>query len=131
VSERTIPAPPVNKETERFWAAAADGRLLIGRCRSCGQAHYYPRTLCPFCLGETDWEAASGDGVIYTYSVQRRGPGAPYAIGYVTLSEGPSLLTNFVECDFDALRCGEAVRLIWAQTEGAPVPVFRPVASTG
>lgn len=127
MSERTIPAPAVNPETKAFWDAAAEGRLTIGRCRICETAHHYPRTLCPVCLGETDVETASGEAVIYTVSVQRRGPGAPYAIGYVTLAEGPSLLTNFVDCDFDALRCGQPVRLAWRPTEGGPpVPVFTP-----
>ena len=129
MSGRNIPAPGVNPESKRFWEAAAQGTLLIGRCRQCGEAHYYPRALCPFCEGESDVEAASGEGVIYTYSVQRRGPGAPYAIGYVTLAEGPSVLTNFVDCDFDALRVDQPVKLTWAQTEGAPVPVFTPAAS--
>ena len=125
MSERTIPPPNVNPETKRFWEAAAEGRLLIGRCRACGRAHYYPRARCPECWGETDWEPASGQAVIYTFSVQRRGPGAPYAIGYVTLAEGPSLLTNFVDCDYDALAVGQAVRLAWRPTEGGPpVPVF-------
>lgn len=127
MTERTLPPPTVNPETKPFWEAAAEGRLLIGRCRQCGRAHYYPRARCPVCFGEADREPASGEGVIYTVSVQRRGPGAPYAIGYVTLVEGPSLLTNFVDCDFDALRCGQAVRLAWRPTEGGPpVPVFTP-----
>jgi hypothetical protein len=37
------------------------------------------------------------------------------------------MLTNFVGCDFDALRIGQAVRLVWSETEGGPpVPTFTP-----
>ena len=28
----------------------------------------------------------------------------PYAIAYVTLAEGPTMMTNIVDCDLDAMR---------------------------
>jgi hypothetical protein len=126
-SDRTIPAPPVNPETKPFWDAAAEGRLLIKRCRSCGQAHYYPRAICPFCFVEaTEWLPASGRGIIYSYSVMRRVP-VPYAIAYVTLEEGVTMMTNIVDCDLDAIRIGQAVKVVFRPTEGGPpVPMFTP-----
>lgn len=126
-SDRTIPAPPVSPETKPFWDAAAEGRLLIKTCRSCGQAHYYPRAICPFCFGEaTEWLPASGRGIIYSYSVMRRVP-VPYAIAYVTLEEGVTMMTNIVDCDLDAIRIGQAVKVVFRPTEGGPpVPMFTP-----
>ncbi|HEY4908260.1 MAG TPA: zinc ribbon domain-containing protein, partial [Methylomirabilota bacterium] len=47
--ERKIPAPEANPETRPFWEAAAAGRLLIGKCKTCGKPHYYPRAICPLC----------------------------------------------------------------------------------
>src|ERR1700733_992408 len=92
---RAIPAPPQNLESKPFWDAAAEGRFLIKRCTACGQPHWYPRTRCPFCFSaDTVWEESPGQGVIYTWTVMRRGAPQPYAIGYVTLDEGVSLLTN-------------------------------------
>lgn len=124
---RKINPPPVNTETEPFWAAAREGRFLIGRCTACGRAHYYPRALCPFCFGQAAMEEASGKGEIYTFSVTERGTPVPYAIGYVTLKEGPRILTNFVDCDLGALRIGQPVKLTWTPTEGGPpVPTFSP-----
>ncbi len=125
--ERKIPAPQVSPETQSFWNAAAEGRLLIKRCRSCGQAHYYPRPICPFCFGDTTvWREASGRGTIYSYSVMRRAP-VPYAIAYVTLEEGVSMMTNIVDCDFDAIRIGQEVKVVFRPTEGGPpVPMFAP-----
>jgi len=122
-----LPAPQRNPETKPFWEAAAAGRFLIGRCTACGKAHYYPRSLCPFCLGEAGLEEASGEGTIYTFSVTYRGAPAPFAIGYVALKEGPRLLTNFIDCDFEALAIGQPVKLKWVQTEGPPQPMFTPV----
>jgi uncharacterized OB-fold protein len=126
-AERKIPAPPVSPETEPFWAAAAAGRLLIKRCRTCSQPHYYPRSICPFCGSDrTEWQDASGRATVYSYSVMRRTP-VPYAVAYVTLEEGVTVLTNIVDCDLDAIRIGQAVRVVFRATEGGPpVPMFAP-----
>jgi uncharacterized OB-fold protein len=125
--ERTIPAPPVGPETKAFWDAAAQGKLLLKRCTACGEAHHYPRAICPFCGSErTEWTEASGRGTVYSYSVFRRAP-EPYAIAYVTLVEGPTLMTNIVDCDLDAIHVGQAVRVAFKPTEGGPpVPMFSP-----
>ena len=125
--ERKIPAPPVSPETQPFWDAAVAGRLMIKKCGGCGQAHYYPRALCPFCGSDrTTWLAASGRGTIYSYSVMRRVP-IPYALAYVTLEEGPTMMTNIVDGDLDRIRIGQAVRVVFRPTDGGPpVPMFAP-----
>ena len=127
-AERKIPAPEPNPETRPFWEAATEGRLLIGTCASCGKPHYYPRSICPICgSGDTRWVPASGRGVVYSYSVMRRVP-APYALAYVTLDEGVTMMTNIVDCDLDQIRIGQAVRLVFKPSDGGPpVPMFTPV----
>jgi hypothetical protein len=124
--DRPIPAPPVNPETQPFWDAAAAGKLLVKRCTACGEAHHYPRARCPFCGSDaTEWIEASGRGTVYSFSVFRRAP-VPYAIAYVTLAEGPTMLTNIVDGDLDAIRIGQAVRVVFKPTDGGPpVPTFR------
>ena len=125
--ERKIPAPEANPETRPFWEAAADGRLLIGKCRSCGKPHYYPRASCPLCGSDaTELVQASGRGAVYSYSVMRRVP-VQYALAYVTLDEGVTMMTNIVDCDLDAIRIGQRVRLVFKPSEGGPpVPMFTP-----
>jgi uncharacterized OB-fold protein len=126
MSERQFPAPPITPESAPFYEAAAGGRFLIARCTSCGKAIWYPRALCPFCFGATRWEEASGRGTIYSFSVMRRVT-PPYAIAYVTLDEGPTMMTNLVDCDFDTLRIGRRVRLTFRPSDGGPpVPCFAP-----
>jgi uncharacterized OB-fold protein len=124
---RKIAAPAVNIETQPFWDATAQGKLLIKKCTACGEPHFYPRGHCPFCFSDkTEWVEASGNGTIYTYSVMRRAP-VPYAIAYVTLAEGPTMMTNIVDCDLDSIKIGQAVRLVFRPSEGgAPVPMFTP-----
>ena len=125
---RNIPAPAVTIESKPFWDAATEGKFLIKRCNACGEAHWYPRALCPFCFSdETVWEESPGEGVIYSYSVMHRSPSGPYAIGYVTLKEGPAVLTNFVDVAPDGLSIGQKVKVKFQPTEnGPPVPVFAP-----
>jgi len=128
MAERKIPAPTPTPETEPFWQAAREGRFLIRVCRTCERAHWYPRALCPFCFSEnTEWREASGRGSIYTFSIMRRAK-EPYAIAYVKLDEGPTMMTNIVDCDFENIAIDQQVELVFRETEdGPPVPVFRPV----
>jgi len=125
--ERKIAAPAVTPETQPFWEAATAGRLLVKRCTACGESHHYPRPLCPFCGSDrTEWREASGRGSVYSYSVMRRAP-VPYALAYVTLDEGVTMMTNIVDCDLDAIRIGQSVRVVFKATEdGPPVPMFTP-----
>ena len=127
--ERKIIAPTPNAETEAFWTAAGEGRFMLKTCKDCGRAHWYPRAICPFCCSEaTEWTPASGNGTIYSYSVMRRVP-EPYAIAYVTLAEGPTILSNVVDCDLDAIAIGQAVTVVFRPSDGGPpVPMFKPAA---
>ncbi len=128
VSERRLVAPTVHPETKPYWDGAAQGRLMVKRCDACGEHHHYPRSHCPFCFSaRTLWREASGRGTIYSYSVMRRAE-VPYVIAYVTMDEGPTMMTNIVDCDVDTLRIGQTVKLAFRDTEGGPpLPMFTPV----
>jgi uncharacterized OB-fold protein len=101
--------------------------LLLKKCKACDVTHFYPRAVCPHCLsGDTEWYAASGKGRIYTFSVMRR-VATPFAIAYVTLDEGVTMMTNIVECDLDGIAIGQQVEVTFRKTEGGhALPVFRP-----
>ena len=123
--ERKIVAPSPFPETTPYWQAAAQGKLLVKHCAACGAYHFYPRAICPFCFSDrTEWHEASGIGTIYSFSVMRRAE-VPYAIAYVTLAEGPTMMSNVVDCDLDAIRIGQRVRLVFKPAEnGQRVPMF-------
>ena len=126
---RRYPEPSRNLETERFWAAAGEGELLLKRCRGCGETHYYPRAVCPFCLGsDTEWYPATGKGRVYSYSVMRRTE-VPYVIAYVTLEEGVTIMSNIVDCDPGSVAIDQEVTVVFKETEGGvALPLFTPVA---
>ena len=44
----------------------------------------------------------------------------------MTLDEGVTLLTNLVDCDFDALRIGDAVRVVFKPQGDLVIPMFTP-----
>jgi uncharacterized protein len=124
---RKLVAPAVYPETQEYWEGAAHGRLMVKQCSACRKHFHYPREHCPFCFSEhTLWRQASGRGTIYSYSIMRRAE-VPYVIAYVTLEEGPTLMTNIVNCDAEALHIGQAVHVTFRATDGGPpLPMFTP-----
>ncbi|GGC78152.1 Zn-ribbon domain-containing OB-fold protein [Chelatococcus reniformis] len=109
-----------------YWRSTG-GKLLLKRCKACGELHHYPRPHCPFCFSaETEWVEAAGQGTIYSYSVTRRGA-EPYAIAFVTLAEGPTLLTNIVDTPLDTIAIGQPVDVVFRDVDGVAVPMFRRV----
>ncbi len=130
--------PTPDELTQVFWDALNEGKLLIERCAACTRAHYYPRPFCPYCgSGEVGWEAASGRGTLYTWSVVRQndlppfGDRVPYVAAMVDLAEGPRMMTNVVGCAFDEIRVGMDLEAAFEEIgEGFTIPVFRPLRAS-
>jgi hypothetical protein len=115
-----------NPELAPWRAAAAEGRLLLRHCDACGKPHYYPRPICPLCFSDrTRWLECAGDGTLYSFSLQLRVE-QPYVMAYVTLAEGPTVMTRIVDCaDPSHLRIGQAAKLDLARGREFGAPVFR------
>ena len=114
-------------ETREFWTAAEQGHLLLKTCDDCKRPHWYPRAVCPLC-GSTQlrWTPASGRGTLYAFSTARRASPA-YTLAYVQLAEGPTLMTNIVDAQPDALRIGMPVAVQFRRAEeGRMMPFFTP-----
>lgn len=120
-------APTVTNEAKPFWDAAAEGKLLIQRCDSCGDAYFHPRPFCPFCLSDkTSWFEAAGTGTIYTYTVTARAPIFKIP-AMVALDEGPVIMSAIVDAEPETVRIGQRVGVTFVPTaDGPPLPVFRP-----
>ncbi|HEY6538015.1 MAG TPA: OB-fold domain-containing protein [Candidatus Dormibacteraeota bacterium] len=87
-------------------------RLLGGRCSQCGHATVPRRNACPSCHGETVGEVELGPTGSVISSVElyvpTAGVEAPYWVGLVKLSEGPTLFTRLA----GAAGPGSAVELV-------------------
>jgi len=124
--------PDIDAFTRPYWDAAAEGRLLLRRCRACARPHHYPREFCPHCWSEdVDWEPASGRATLYTWSVVHRndlppfGERVPYVAAVVDLAEGPRMMTQVVDVPEDDLRADMALEVVFRTgDDGVAVPVF-------
>jgi uncharacterized OB-fold protein len=116
----TILEPPASTAAAPFWEATRRDELVLPWCTACERPFWYPREVCPGCLGTAiDWRTASGEGEVYAVSVQHRGgPGrsesdGPYAVAIVELAEGVRVMANVVGCPPDDVAVGMAVRATW------------------
>jgi len=124
---RVMPSPGTSPDNEGFITAAREGRFMLRWCDDCSKAHWYPRAVCPHCLSsKTQWKPASGRGTVYSFSTMQR-VDPPYTLAYVTLDEGPTMMTNLVGAPADAWRIGMKVRVQFQSSDdGTPVAVFAP-----
>jgi uncharacterized OB-fold protein len=129
-----LPSP--DAETQPYWDAAKEHRLLIKRCTACGRAHFYPRPFCPHCWSEAvEWEEASGEATLYTFSIVRRNDlppfkdRVPYVIAVVELAEGVRMLSNLVEVDAADVAIGMALTVTWQDDGDFTLPVFQPAGA--
>jgi len=94
--------PKPTPETKPFWDGAKAHRLMLPWCKSCGQAHFFPRSCCPHCFEfDLEWREASGRGKLHTYVINHKAARGfeekvPYVIAVVELEEGPRMMTNLV-----------------------------------
>jgi uncharacterized OB-fold protein len=131
LSARALPAP--DHASVHYWQRAAEGKLVLQRCVTCGDYQFYPRALCASCAGETEWVDASGRGTLYTFTVirQNRSPAfkdlSPYAVGIIELEEGVRMMSNIVDCDVDRLEVGMALEvLLLKAADDVGLPFWRP-----
>ena len=125
--------PRPDADSRPFWKAAAEGRLLVQYCSSCGTPRFYPRLLCPSCHSdEHRWEQAAGTGTVYTFSVVRRAPSpafaadVPYVVALIDLDEGVRMMANVV-ADPAEVAIGDRVRVRFRPgTDDVAVPEFVP-----
>ncbi len=139
VSEVQTPAKPVpvvQPWARPFWDAAREHKLVLQHCEACDKAIHYPRMVCPHCSSNRlGWRQASGRGTIYSYTiVLNNAPSAfladmPYVVAVIELDEGVRMLSNIVDGDPNALRCGLPVEVVFEKlNEEFTLPKFRPVS---
>jgi hypothetical protein len=131
MTELPVPEPRQDPADAAYWAAAAQGVLTVPYCSSCQQYSWFPRRHCPVCGGTAvELRPVSGDGVVYSFTINRRPAGAfrdqkAVIIAYVELTEGPRVLTNLVGVDPADVRIGLPVRAVFdSSPHGAGVLRF-------
>jgi uncharacterized OB-fold protein len=127
-------SPGVTLETQPFWDATREGRLVLPRCDDCEYVIWYPRRFCPACGSRNvSWFDAAGTGTVYTYTIVTKGTGSyrdagPYVVAFVELDEGPRLMTNIVDTPTDSVAVGQRVTVVFTPTEdGTALARFRTI----
>jgi hypothetical protein len=125
----------VSPSTEPFWRAAAEHRLVVPRCTTCGTFRFPPSPFCFHCRAQdVEWIDHDGAGEIYSFTVIRHAvipqvaEALPFVAAVVELPEtnGCRLVGNVVDCDPAEVRIGLAVTLDWYDVRaGESVPAFR------
>jgi uncharacterized OB-fold protein len=134
----TLPAhlrPATRGTMAPFWDAAARGELHLPRCGHCRTWSWPPRPCCPVCSQSAlGWAAASGAGVVHTFTVVRQvadpwlAARAPYAVAMIELAEGPRIMSHVTGCAADDVHIGMRVRVAFVDAgDGLSLPVFTPV----
>jgi uncharacterized OB-fold protein len=125
-------APVPTPDSEEFWSACNDGRLLLRECESCQHRFYYPRLACPRCAQrELRWIEASGRGVVYSHTTVFTSfygsaweADLPYTVLLVDLDEGPRMLSRLVGDD-EELRAGAPVEVDFYEMGDRRYPYFK------
>ena len=129
--------PRITPETAPYWEGCREHELRLQYCGSCDHYQFYPRIICSHCMSDQlQWVAASGAGEVTSFTVVRRAvseayrPDVPYVVALVQLAEGPTMMSNVVQCDPEAVTVGMPVTVFFEDwDEQVSIPKFCPQAT--
>lgn len=127
--------PRLTTANRAFWTGGAAGELLIEYCGSCQRWAHPPTGHCPDCGGEVTAKPVSGEGTVFTYTVNMHqfhpDVPPPNLIAIVELVEQEDLRipTDIVDCEPADLYCGLPVRVRFEHHGDIYYPVFAPAGS--
>ena len=108
----------------------ADGKFMIQRSAATGKHVFYPRPFIPG-SGETDleWVEASGRGVVYSTTVNRRSPekGGTFNLALIDMDEGVRMLSRVVDIAPEDVRIVMTVTARIEELNGEPAVVWEVV----
>jgi uncharacterized OB-fold protein len=130
------PTPIPEALSSEYYAAAAQGRLVVQRCPACERLQFYPRAHCASChVGVPEWHDVSGRGVVHTFSVVRYTPNeefadeCPYVLAIVDLEEGVRMTSRIVGIAPEEVVCDMPVTVVFEARDGFTLPWFTPEAA--
>jgi uncharacterized protein len=122
----------MNKDTEPFWQAAKERRLVAPQCAVCGTFRLPPTPFCPNCQSKSvNWVDLGGDAIVYSFAVVHGFPGMPDLVlvpAVLDLPDAPGarLVSNVVDIAPADVTIGMPVRVDFSPiADGWLLPVFR------
>lgn len=130
----TRPRPSLNHDNRFWFEAAAEHRLVIQRCASCGELRHPPGPACPHC-GSFEWDTveSAGRGTVYSFVITHHPQvpafDYPLPIGLIELDEGIRLVSNVIDVEPDEVHIGMRVEVTFVDVDDElTLPQFRPAA---
>jgi uncharacterized OB-fold protein len=135
-----FPLPVADADTQPFWDAAAEHRLVVPRCSECGKWIWQPKPLCPACHAtEPVWTQVTGGGRVASWTVIHPpvlpafADTVPFVILLVELDEGVRMVGQLVDESGGllvtdgtdvGLAMGTLVGLRWREQGGVTLPAW-------
>jgi len=117
-----------------YWKKVSCEGLYLQYCINCNKYIFYPRSLCPYCLGSNlEWKKLSGKGKVFTYTIvhvsalPEFSEKTPYIYAIIELDEGVKIPTNLLDCSLEEVRVNMPVELTLIEEGGKKLPVFKPL----
>jgi hypothetical protein len=98
-------------------------RLEAGKCKKCGEVSFPPRLVCPKCKSqEFETKRLNEEGKLVTFTIIRVASDkffgtTPFAVGIVELNDGVKVTTQIADVDFDTLKIGQKVKLVFRKIQ--------------
>jgi hypothetical protein len=136
MADMTRPTPAVTPDTAPFYAAAAEGRLVVQGCLSCGRLQHPPGQLCRSCgSAGLGFRQVSGRARLWSWTVARVSfapgfdPAVPYLIACAELVEQAGLLMlsgrpGVDEGYVSRLAVGAPMHAVFPPGDGPPLVEF-------
>jgi uncharacterized OB-fold protein len=130
---RPMPRPNTYMNTQPFWEAAKNGKLVIQYCKDTGKPQFFPRPVS-MANGKRnlEWREVSGRGKVYSFTnTFSAWPGhedrVPYLVALVELEEGVRMLGNLFNVKAEDVKIDMPVRLYWEKlSEDINYPAVQP-----
>ncbi len=125
--------PELTTANREFWTGGADGRLHVPYCEPCARWVLPPEDACPRCDTPLGGRPVSGEGTVFTFTVNHHpfNPtvAPPYVIAIIQLVEQEDLrlAANVVACEPDSMALGMPVTVRFEEQPTAGDTVFVPV----
>lgn len=132
VLSRPVPVP--DADSEPFWEACREQRLVVQRCTTCGQRRFPPIGICHVCRGwDFEWVEVTR-GTIYSWVVIHHSPieslrkELPYVVAVIDLGDGVRIPTQLINVEPESVQAGIEVEVEWQEIDGGlSLPFFAPV----
>ena len=129
----TKPIPEPSIDSQPFWDALNEGRLVFQACGDCGKLRHYPRPICDECYSDhVEWKTSNGKGVIYSWTethhpfhIGFRGE-TPYILVTAEFDDGVRIQTQLLDAKVEDLKIGMHVEVVLTKaTEDLTLPLLR------